>query len=62
MKLAFGAALEVLVQGFLPDDLAAAFALEPQTLGAEALFTFRHAFVHSRFFTGKPRHKILHLG
>jgi len=58
MKLALGAALEVLVEGFFPDNLAAAFALQPQALGADALFRIRGAVLHARFFTGKPRHKI----
>ena len=58
VKLALGAALEVLVQGFFPDDLAAAFALQPQAFGAEAFFAFGRAFVHAGFFTGKPRHRV----
>ena len=59
MKLTLGAALEVLVQSLFPDDLAAAFTLQPQALGAKALFAIARAFVHSGFLAGKPRHKIL---
>ena len=59
VKLALGAALKVLVEGFFPDDLAAAFALQPQAFGTEAFFAFALALVHAGFFAGKPRHTIL---
>ena len=33
----------ILVQGFLPDDLAAAFAFQPQTFGPDLLFALAAA-------------------
>ena len=59
MKLALGATLEVLIEGFFPDDLAAAFALQPQALRKETLFAFAGAFVYARFFAGESRHTVL---
>jgi len=35
MKITLGAALEILIQSFLPDDLAAAFTFEPEALCAD---------------------------
>ena len=56
MKVALGAALEVLVQRFFPDDLPAAFALQPQAFGADAAFLFGGIFLDAGFFPREPRH------
>src|SRR5438128_1096560 len=58
MKLTLGATLKILVQSFLPDDLAATLTLQPQAFGANALFPFARAFVHPGFLPGKPRHTV----
>ena len=61
MKLALGAALEVLVQGFLPDDLAAAFALQPQALGADVAFLIGNVFFDAGLLSVKPSHAVFRL-
>ena len=56
MMFALGANLEILIQAFFPDDLAAALAFQPQAFGANALFAFS-ATLDARFLPVEPGHR-----
>jgi hypothetical protein len=53
MVIAFGAALQVIVQVLLPENLLAVVALHPEPLGLDALLLGRF---NRLFFSAKPNH------
>src|SRR5207302_9453903 len=48
----------VIVQSFLPDDLRAAVALEPQALRADVLFAIRSGVFHAGLLPAEPCHGV----